>query len=1054
MNNEIPPKTSADKDLEIEALKQKMAASKEQDKELLQAFIDMNPGASKEKIDSWRKAMNLEVEGEDITEPIILNEEEKGSLREQEDLRTQEEKKVDETRRIYTQEYLKCKKEMRKKVRFERTRTAAFNMIAGVKNIVKKEENKIDKKHFNEEEYFTPEYKQAKESYDKARVEMGNDLYDKKRAELEELGLAEPEIKRQLATYKATEILQKTIIDERNELIKAKAAGSPINPAAWKKLVHGYMKLPRLAKIGISTALFAGVAATGAITVTGGLAGAAVMRFAKGMGSGFLAAHSAKGYDLAKKKSNEKFKADQALELEDLKKQFGEGTITQEGYEKSVGMLEKADQKRTRKQTLIKAAIGIAVGASVSGFMAQEFGGGSHPTTGNSSLENTVKPVTADTLVPRQDSVITQPIINPDTATTQTGAVDTLNKVNPDTAINQIPVGDTATVKIDTAIDQQPPATVIDSQIPAVTEQTGITHSGVEVSVGKGNGAIETINELKEKLEAEYPDQSTAPESVKHILNTKADRLAMEYGMFKPNEVEESAMFKVGGKFNVDESGNVSYQESTTSTATVLEKGAEVKASGTYEGKMIDSDRPSQPRINTEPAQKIPTEEYQQERPELKQIDESGLKKISPEVVEKPEVKDIDMSGLKKISGNDIGESIPKGPEDLIDQGADKNTPDLLEKKVELVKDPNAVAPEIIPRATPDILEDNGITKKVTMTNAPGAKVPAETFANNNANVEPTRGIFNDGTRRNISEDLTPLDHKGIANMTRLESDLRNLDTDRDVREVFGRSNVVIDKPESPIVENNVGYREWNAATNDMLAEKEVNLDNYADYEKERELQQLFGHAEHKIQYVEKFDKNMEGTEMYYYKELPEWKTIDKIPARYFFDMENAKPSIPDADWKKLVETGVVRQSVDNMGNTHYAFANERELKRLATVYNKVDPLNSMPHDNESMEKYIARITRDLHQTKDGTLYMFKDTRTGTYLEKSLDDGSIIKREVMPTRNYQGGNGSMPVNPRLGIYPASSELNPNGPFAERLGGIFGGNMFGNNSFTTPVRMSR
>jgi len=49
------------------------------------------------------------------------------------------------------------------------------------------------------------------------------------------------------------------------------------------------------------------------------------------------------------------------------------------------------------------------------------------------------------------------------------------------------------------------------------------------------------------------------PTSVKHILNTNADKLAREYGMYKPGQDAESAFIKSGSSFQVDRYGNVTY---------------------------------------------------------------------------------------------------------------------------------------------------------------------------------------------------------------------------------------------------------------------------------------------------------------------------------------------------------------------------------------------------------------------------------------------------------------------------------------------------------------
>lgn len=115
-------------------------------------------------------------------------------------------------------------------------------------------------------------------------------------------------------------------------------------------------------------------------------------------------------------------------------------------------------------------------------------------------------------------------------------------------------------------------------------------HINVEAIADHGQGAISTLRELQHNLKEEYGDNlENAPESVRHILNTDAHKLAQEYGMYKPGQDAESAFIKSGSSFRVDESGNVTYHEVNGKDIT-LEKGTENTASTSYEGKMADTD--------------------------------------------------------------------------------------------------------------------------------------------------------------------------------------------------------------------------------------------------------------------------------------------------------------------------------------------------------------------------------------------------------------------------------------------------------------------------------
>ena len=219
------------------------------------------------------------------------------------------EKKLEEAREKYIEEYKKCKSEADKQRLIEKTRNATFNIMAGVKNIFSK--NKIEsKKSITPEDYFTDKTKEVKTEYDQARIEMGDVMFEQKKVELEKAGLSGYDLKKALLWYKATEILAKTIIEEKQKIINMSAEKAPIKPVLWKKLLDGYRKMPRWQRVALSTALF--TAAAGAGIVTGGvfagygLATMATMKFGASMAMGAFVGHSVKGIDLVMKKSDSK----------------------------------------------------------------------------------------------------------------------------------------------------------------------------------------------------------------------------------------------------------------------------------------------------------------------------------------------------------------------------------------------------------------------------------------------------------------------------------------------------------------------------------------------------------------------------------------------------------------------------------------------------------------------------------------------------------------------------------------------------------------------------
>lgn len=104
----------------------------------------------------------------------------------------------------------------------------------------------------------------------------------------------------------------------------------------------------------------------------------------------------------------------------------------------------------------------------------------------------------------------------------------------------------------------------------------------------KGHGVIQTLHELQNKLTLEYPDTQRAPLSVQHILNTKADKLAIEYGMFKPNQDAESAFTKIGSGFSITEKGDLIYHDGTHEL--VLQYGTSSAPDAMYTSRMVDTD--------------------------------------------------------------------------------------------------------------------------------------------------------------------------------------------------------------------------------------------------------------------------------------------------------------------------------------------------------------------------------------------------------------------------------------------------------------------------------
>ena len=221
-------------------------------------------------------------------------------------------------------------------------------------NIFRSKENKV---HTKPEDFFTKETTDAKEKYDKARVDMGNVMYEEKKIELEKAGLSGADLEKALQEYKATEILAKTIIDERQKLIDEKVKGAPIKPALWKKLIDGYIGLkPRWKKVAISTLLFTAAAGlgvtTGGVFAGYGLASMAAMKFGTSMTLGYFTGHAVKGVDLIARKSDARFATNKIEDKNIWANRFSKGEINQEKYEEEIEKIEMEEKKRARNRVL------------------------------------------------------------------------------------------------------------------------------------------------------------------------------------------------------------------------------------------------------------------------------------------------------------------------------------------------------------------------------------------------------------------------------------------------------------------------------------------------------------------------------------------------------------------------------------------------------------------------------------------------------------------------------------------------------------------------------
>jgi len=495
-----------------------------------------------------------------LEEKIAGDKEDKEEIKKMEELEVQKtnaEKKLGENRENYIKEYKKCKTEADRQKLIEKTRTSTFNILAGVKNIFSK--NKIDyKKSIKPEDYFTDKTKEAKTEYTQARIEMGNIMFEQKKAELEKAGLSGKDLETALVQYKATEILAKTITDERQKIIDSKTIEKP---ALWKRLLDGYMKIkPKWKRVALSTLLFLPLSASGALGASAiaaggiyaGVAGLAVVKFTASMAIGAGIGHLSKGIDLAKRKSDKEFSENQNKLHQEARDDFANNKIGIEEYEERTKNLEEVEKKRTRDRMILKGVTGGAL-AMIAGFVAYDaMGNGIEHISG---ADNTVDAISG-----------------PDVSHVQAGP----NIEHPTMA---------------------PPI---------------IQHANIEATANNGQGGIALAHELKENLKVEYGDNlENAPASVKHALNVSDQDLAKELGMYKPGQEMESANLMEGDKIVVDgKTGEFRFDSIRSDKDTILQHGTEAEPSGVYEGKMVDTDNSGVKIEETPHNTPVSTDEY------------------------------------------------------------------------------------------------------------------------------------------------------------------------------------------------------------------------------------------------------------------------------------------------------------------------------------------------------------------------------------------------------------------------------------------------------------
>ncbi len=886
----------------------------------------------------------------------------------------------------YVEQYKKNKKEHKLKLNIDKVKASLG----------------ISKK-IAEEDYFSQEYKNTKESYDQARQALERKLCHEKMRELDrDPSLSYQQVQEAFLKYKATEVLGKVYVEEKRKLAKQKTEGSPVKPY-WKQALNWYVKLPKPARIALNTGIFTIGAVSFGIVGAAGAGAYAGYKFTKGLARSYTigqgTALAVQGIDLKNKKKDEAFAEYQKAQMEVLGNQFAANSIDLKKYDEEMLKLDEAEKKRLRNRARAKMAVGLTMSAVLGGGTELLASGQLGINLGGDNIE---KPEVA---APVAGEVADQ-------AESKPGFFKRLfgfnnypgrslgpDEVGPAPEVEEAGNNDNGTVEEEESkedneaeekeesenneeeqeeANEEEEEKVEEKEEETEQEQNEEKPEAVSVEVAKGHGAIQTIQELQEKLEAEYPDEATRPASVQHILDTKADKLAIEYGMFDPSKDAESAMLQLGGRFNVDESGNVSYSQSEGGTPIELAKGDAEAPSGKYDGKMFDSDRSGSRMVSPEKVSEFEASNSQ-----------TGLEGDAPERINQNiQVDEQPLNGgdaPEKINQNiQVDEqAITPGENDglksNLTQGRNEDIAPLEGKwdnsngtNTEMVS-PNSGGfnttggGETIYRAGDSgqsQIQGNGFTKgPIPMTNVAQAEIEArermlETLRENEAAANAGQNnIENVGGNKEVS-------------MNKIEADARHLEDAKEVRDTFGRSNVVIDKP-TYVETNGVENNKWNNAVDNTFEQKKLDFASYDEYEKERTMQTLLGNGQTGNMYDKELDKVVEATALDYYREQPEWKIVNKIPAKDFFDMNNAQVSTEEM--QTLINKGIVVGTQNSAGAiTDLSFKNEEELVRMSKLYEKIDPLNAKPIGDEPLEKYITRITRDIHRTEDNTLYALK----------------------------------------------------------------------------------
>lgn len=389
--------------------------------------------------------------------------------------------------------------------------------------------------------------KDLEKGYDKLAVEYGKKMYADKKTELEKSDKPKEEQEKELLQYKQKEIFKRVVIEEQQKLNTLKVENLPPKEKnLLKRALDGYLKLPKGAKIAISVTLSLPVIyliTPGAVAAAGGVAFYATKKFARATAGSFIGQMATKGYDRFVK---ERYTERKEKSLKELQGKFqGEMTNAElSDYKKQYAEILEKEQKAKRNRIIHKAMIAITAGGLTSYGTSQINLGGHHLTP-----EDILKGKTPS-------------------GTGVEGHTTTSSGVHRTNLSDQI--------KARGRIEQPIPK----------------TEPGVEIKTEEVNyssrGAIQTIEDLKAKIKADYPDITKAPKNIQDFLKTDSTQEAIKLGMYDPANPNES-MIVQKGTLTWDENGNLKthyVDMKGTEHDQIMIKGETVEQ---YKGEMFDS---------------------------------------------------------------------------------------------------------------------------------------------------------------------------------------------------------------------------------------------------------------------------------------------------------------------------------------------------------------------------------------------------------------------------------------------------------------------------------